>query len=100
MCSRNLTPSTFLQVVSLDDLPEVPKNLHKRLELVARVQLASYLETDLNVSSWQCIMRHDIYLYPMLQAAKGIHESQQLPIYICCSVLVARVQLHLKQISI
>lgn len=40
-------PKPTLKVPSLDELPEVPKNLHKRLELVARVQLAAYLETDL-----------------------------------------------------
>lgn len=52
--------NSLLQVVSLDDLPEVPKNLHKRLELVARVQLAAYLETDFNVSREKIIL----YQYP------------------------------------
>lgn len=41
-------PKPTLKVPSLDDLPEVPKNLHKRLELVARVQLAHYLELGLD----------------------------------------------------
>lgn len=40
-------PKPALKVPSLDDLPEVPKNLHKRLELIARVQLAHYLEMGL-----------------------------------------------------
>lgn len=41
-------PKPTLIVPSLDDLPEVPKNLHKRLELVARVQLAAYLDVGLS----------------------------------------------------
>eukprot|EP00878_Enallax_costatus_P001683 GHUV01001837.1.p1 GENE.GHUV01001837.1~~GHUV01001837.1.p1 ORF type:complete len:303 (+),score=84.76 GHUV01001837.1:427-1335(+) len=46
--ATDFKPKPTLQVPSLDDLPEVPKNLHKRLELVARVQLAAHLDTDLN----------------------------------------------------
>lgn len=41
-------PKPTLAVPTLDELPEVPKNLHKRLELVARVQLAAHLNQDLN----------------------------------------------------
>eukprot|EP00879_Flechtneria_rotunda_P013466 GHRR01014060.1.p1 GENE.GHRR01014060.1~~GHRR01014060.1.p1 ORF type:complete len:243 (+),score=71.88 GHRR01014060.1:1071-1799(+) len=37
-------PRPTLKVPSLDELPEVPKNLHKRLELIAEVQLAAHLE--------------------------------------------------------
>lgn len=51
--AQTYKPKPSLKVPSLDDLPEVPKNLHKRLELVARVQLAAYLEKglqDLNAS--------------------------------------------------
>ncbi|WIA32608.1 hypothetical protein OEZ86_003411 [Tetradesmus obliquus] len=40
-------PKPTLKVPSLDELPEVPKNLHKRLELIARVQLAGFLERSL-----------------------------------------------------
>jgi hypothetical protein len=42
-------PKPTLKVPSLDELPEVPKNLHKRLELIARVQLAGFLERSLEV---------------------------------------------------
>lgn len=47
-------PKPTLKVPSLDDLPEVPKNLHKRLELVARVQLAAHLEKSIEVR-WQVV---------------------------------------------
>jgi len=46
--ATSFKPKPTLKVPSLDDLPEVPKNLHKRLELVARVQLAHYLDVGLS----------------------------------------------------
>lgn len=46
--ATSFKPKPTLKVPDIDDLPEVPKNLHKRLELVARVQLAHYLELPLS----------------------------------------------------
>lgn len=41
--ARSYKPPASLGVPSLDDLGDVPRNLHERLALVARLQLAEYL---------------------------------------------------------